>query len=354
MNLLLVVFLAIVPGSVIGFRHTGKVVTVDSFMWNLQEPSKIKIDAKSPITIDFVAQIAPQSDSIKGKNLWRLGIFGSEHNDGHGERVGFKSQILKAKQASKRPAKGQPLKMKNIFSRFDLSQIGCNEVRYFCAEFAKNSDSTVDFELRSGEALDNIVSCKEMECRRPNADSTTLEGRETLPELLIPPPTARLDSLDMTLAIRGVCFDGSHNISMDAQVDPHHSTDTIRGRGLWRLGVFLSNASYGSMARSQYQPDLLNVTHKAKPLISGETLVFTDLHTALNTSGVGCREAYLQYLCIEFDRGENPIPSFELPEGPAILCSRVVCTWPGQSRELPEHSLDKALLTGYPKLLGQC
>lgn len=313
--------------SVLGSGRSGKVVTVDSFMWNLQEPSKIKIDAKSPITIDFVAQIAPQSDSIKGKNLWRLGIFGSEHNDGHGERVGFKSQILKAKQASKRPAKGQPLKMKNIFSRFDLSQIGCNEVRYFCAEFAKNSDSTVDFELRSGEALDNIVSCKEMECRRPTANAT-VAGGETLPELIAPQRTASIYGLKMCLRIYGAIWEGPHDISVDVTILKSSSSDTIHGNGLWRLGIFLSNATNGAMAKSQYKPDILNAKQKARPLIPKRTFKFYDLSTTLNTTGVSCPESDLQYICLEFDKGENPIPDFRFPRDPVITCRRITCERP--------------------------
>lgn len=142
---------------------------VNSYEWTIDAP-RVKIDAKSPININVKAEIARQSDVITGKNLWRVGIFGSRYVDGYGDRVGFRDQILTLKQASKRPKRGKPLKIKNIRSRFDISQIGCGEIRYFCVELAKNPDSTVDFELRAGIMLDSIVTCQELECRRPTPE----------------------------------------------------------------------------------------------------------------------------------------------------------------------------------------
>lgn len=716
MNFLLVLFLAVVPKSVIGLRRivdgciincpalyapvcgsddktynnlceltgvavckdsgvtkvkdrpcgVGNVIMVDSYEWAIDAP-KVKIDAKSAININVIAQIARQSDAISGKNLWRVGIFGSRYVDGYGDRVGFKSQILTTKQASKRPKKGKPLKIKNIRSRFDISQIGCGELRYFCVELAKNPDSTVDFELRAGIMLDSIVTCQELECRRPSPEeeelpptclqacpspqraggpvcgsdgqqyeslceltkqalchgveveidypgeclpeaivsgmywtanartnvdnprlsllsiqfllfndntgvniegtnlwqvslfgsendqgegvrhanleqvldpsisSTTLVGgfpfqlefsvpyntsavgcgnvryfcleikrnpetstrfilrrtsgertiiscrevpcippkdkkllffnnirwnvaadffrfdepsdlilnvsvevapnseeilggknlwrigvygsryengdedeklgfnqqvlgasdslhspdivpgrtlvfpltsfqfdisaigcgdyqylcvvlakgpnakpdfeitnnankrkvvscrriqcirREVLPP---PPPTALLSYLSWNLTIKAIRPDGGYNVSVAVNVVPDADTDTIRGNDLWRIGIFLSNASSGIMAMSQYQPDILDERNKAIPLVSGENLLFTELPAVLNTAGVGCPGATLQFVCIEFARGENPTPTFHLPLGPsnaAHSCRPLFC-----------------------------
>lgn len=142
---------------------------LDSFEWNLQA-KRVKIGSKSAITLNILAEVAKGSDSLTGKRLWKVGIFGSKWVDGFGEKFGHVEQILTRKQASKQVKKGKLLKIRNIRTRFDLSRIGCDEVVYFCVELARDPDSSVTFELRAGILFDSIISCQLFDCPRTDVN----------------------------------------------------------------------------------------------------------------------------------------------------------------------------------------
>lgn len=278
---------------------------------------------RKTFTIELFVNPHPRTDNIRGSGLWRVGIFLSNAIRGRSMvRSQYQPDILTAADKSKPLISGEHLTFSYLHAVLNTTGVGCPgvDLQFLCLELAKGENAIPDFQLSDGP----LIRCTRLECSNPE-DYTDPE------ELPTPQPSARVQDLGMQILIKNACEDGSHNISMDVQVHPHASTDTIQGSDLWRLGVFLSNATSCPMAAAQYKSDILNATHKAKPLIAGELLRFDDLLTNLNTSYVGCPESFLQYLCIEFDKGENPSPDFQLPEGRLIDCVAVNCTRPRKS-----------------------
>ncbi|KAJ8029533.1 hypothetical protein HOLleu_28951 [Holothuria leucospilota] len=275
-------------------------------------------EGQKTFTIELYVDPHPLTDKIRGTGLWRVGIFLSNEIRGRMVSSQYQPDILNVADKSKPIISGERLIFSDLHAVFNTTSVGCPgvDLQFLCLELAKGENPIPDFRLSDGP----LIRCTRLDCDNPE-DYTDPE------ELPSYPPAARVrEDLGMQILIKDACVDGSHDVSMDVQVDPHPSTDTIRGSGLWRLGVFLSNSTTCPMAMAQYKPDILNATHKAKRLTAGEWLRFDDLHTNLHTLGVGCPESFLQYLCLEFTKGENPTPSFQLPEGPLIDCVAVYCT----------------------------
>ncbi|PIK54995.1 hypothetical protein BSL78_08042 [Apostichopus japonicus] len=344
----------------------GTVVLLDSFEWDMKVP-KAKLDAKSAITLNVFAELAKGSDSVSGKNLWKVGIFGSEWEDGYGDKYGYVNQILTTKQASKRAKKGKMLKLKNLRARFDISQIGCGAVAFFCVELARDRDSPVNFELRAGIVFGSIVACRRFDCLRPNI---TMETESDLPPTCFescPPPeilggtvcgnnSVQYDSFcELTKAARcqrvavrfetlgecppeitisGVFWTALARPNPDNRRMPLLNNDLylfnegsdIVGTDLWQISLFGSANEFGVGIRHNHIPQVLTSELSSQPLTGGYpfNIQFT---VPFDTYAVGCED--VPYLCMELKRNPNASIEFVMKKSSGakvvLSCREVPC-----------------------------
>ena len=139
---------------------------------------------------------------------------------------------------------------------------------------------------------------------------------------------ARLANLNWNLEIEDLVFDAPSNVTLQVTVLPADTTDAIAGDGIWRLGIFFSTRSDGRGDRLRYNKQILSEDYASLPLASRLPLVFLDVHTLIDVTGLGCDN--WRYVCVEFAKGENPVPDFELPlpggADFAVSCRSFPCT----------------------------
>ena len=123
--------------------------------------------AGQPATLSLNVAIPTTEESrdVDGLGLWRLGLFGSRQADGGGQRLGNVDQILNSYHQANGLSGGNPLQLRDITTRFDLSQIGCTDYQYLCVEFDKGQSAQPDFAYRVSTGENTLVSCKPQPCR---------------------------------------------------------------------------------------------------------------------------------------------------------------------------------------------
>ena len=120
---------------------------------------------ENELSITASAVFTDTSPAKSGLDLWRLGLFGSENEDGSGTRFNYNVQTLNDVEVSKSLAAGGPLEFTEATAMFDVAAIGCGPFTYACMEFAKNEDASPDFFFSVLPEGDVITLCQESPCR---------------------------------------------------------------------------------------------------------------------------------------------------------------------------------------------
>ncbi len=122
----------------------------------------------SELLIDAIVLTESPTDVI-GTNLWRLGLFGSEHPDGSGQdRLDYHHQILNETDASVPLISSLPISVMFLVGvEFDVGKIGCTKYKYLCLELAKNVNATPDFNFRSSNGPATFIGCRLAPCNGP-------------------------------------------------------------------------------------------------------------------------------------------------------------------------------------------
>ncbi len=137
-----------------------------------------------------------------------------------------------------------------------------------------------------------------------------------------------MSNLNWNLQITQLEYRRPSNITLQVTILPSDQTDTIVGANLWRLGIFFSKATNGQGLRHRYDQQILPQEYADWPLAPRQPLLFLDVTTLIDVTGLGCNA--WRYVCIEFAKGANPIPDFELPlpggRDAAVSCREFPCT----------------------------
>ena len=118
------------------------------------------------------------------------------------------------------------------------------------------------------------------------------------------------------------------NLTFQATILPSGSTDEIVGEGLWRFGMFFSANKSGKGGRLRYNPQILPKVYADHALSPWLPLLFANVTTLVDVTGLGCDR--WRYICVEFAKGVNATPDFELPMPGgiqvAVSCHEFTCT----------------------------
>ena len=129
-------------------------------------------------------------------------------------------------------------------------------------------------------------------------------------------------------SVEKIFQDGSQEINLEVMLLPHSNrVNAVMGQGLWRMGIFGSLNADGRGPKHDYRQQILGPFEEGNPLIPPNFLQF-DIDAQFDIKAVGCG-AY-KYVCLEFDKGDNPSIDFDLVVedgvlGPIISCQAAPC-----------------------------
>ncbi len=140
----------------------GGIVQLTGLFWSMQ-PIIIRNDARSLIRLRVTAPISNTSDSVSGRGLWRVALFGASDSIGGEPRFDYHHQILRQEDQNEAAAPYTNLSF-NANTDFDLMGIGCMQYLYLCIEFAKGDNPVPAFYLPLNGGESSIVSCQRAKC----------------------------------------------------------------------------------------------------------------------------------------------------------------------------------------------
>ncbi|XP_071496971.1 uncharacterized protein [Diadema antillarum] len=281
--------------------------------------------APSDIELNVVITFIPGSDEVSGRDLWRVGLFGSPSADGSSnERFNYVRQVLNPTQASQSAGPNTKLAFPPLPTQFDVSALGCSVYKHLCLEIAKGDSAQPDFVFHNDEQRP-VIMCQRVTC----------------PEEPTRLPVVRLASLNWNVALLSRRIGSPSDISISAQVTTTNGSASADGEGLWRMGLFTSANSDGSGTRGQYREQILSDSQASIPISPQVPLVYNSIETTLDVTGMGCPESEYSYICIVFTKGDSPEPDFELPlrNDEAVSCRRIGC-----QPDIPPPSIPSTLM----------
>ncbi|XP_038058585.1 collagen alpha-2(I) chain-like [Patiria miniata] len=286
-----------------------KGVIIDDMDWEMEVLTDEVVSGRpTPVRFDVNVEPRPNTGSVSGENLWRIGAFGSTRPDGRGPRIGPQRQILSRDLSSKDLTSGQTLRFDDINSEFDLSSIGCEtEYQYLCLEYAKGLRAEPDFKFQAADGGEVVTKCKEQDCRK----GVKIED-------------LRVVGNDYSVLKEN---DPNNRIMFDMTADTTPDSGGVEGDNLWELSLYGSSSENGVGRRFNEQREVLNNYQRSKDAYPGEDIDFGMVDTNFNMQGLSCNE--VRYLCAELRKGSRPDPNFELSPVPdsSVLkkCFRQKC-----------------------------
>ncbi|XP_072173534.1 uncharacterized protein [Diadema setosum] len=279
-------------------------VQARGFQWRYTA-SNIIAGMENELDITSTVQFTPSSMDVTGSNLWRLGLYGSRNADGSGRRFNYNEQTLNNVEVSKSLLNAGPLEFTEARAMFDVAAIGCGPYTYACMEFTKNANADPDFSFTViPDGADTIVSCQESPCQ------------------------ADLEIINVGNQVRsGTVLDGRYSNPYSMEVSIRGQGVGVAGDGLWAMRAFGSSRMDGSGRRYSERTQVLTNDQQGQTLRVTEDMIFGDVEFDLNMQGLSCSE--VQYVCVEFAKGEDPSTVFNLipvPD-PSVLvsCSPAEC-----------------------------
>ena len=115
----------------------------------------VDLSEKSPerinrFSLNATIRLSHASSNVSGTGLWKLSVYGSNNDDGSGDKFQPTDQLLSNSQQALPAVSGQNLTFTDLQGRLDFNGFGCdNPVRYLCVEFSKGDSPNPDFNLTS-------------------------------------------------------------------------------------------------------------------------------------------------------------------------------------------------------------
>ncbi|XP_022084270.1 uncharacterized protein LOC110975788 [Acanthaster planci] len=295
------------------FPDDGRVrVVVGQFGWGLRARGR-RPDGLYNVTVNLNVQIMPTSDYVAGSNLLRVGLFGSQNQNGTGPRLGFHRQILTSRDTSRTFAPSSNLVIDDIETTFPVTRVGCSDYGFLCLELAKDNGANPDFIFVSENTdttstPDEVILCKQIRCRKPGGSQSGGQGGDGGGDRT---KIGRIESLRWRLSVKKFKSPKASDLFINITTIEHPGSEVITGDGLWRVGIYASDDSNPYGPKYRYQKQILSVEQQSIPLHPDAPLEIFGVNVRFNVQSLGCGQ--LNYICIEFTKGDSPRPDFQLP-----------------------------------------
>lgn len=123
---------------------------------------KVLDDRQTNPLISNVSAIL-SGNKVQGDDLWQANFYGSDTPDGTGPRYNEQVQVFDDIQQDQNFDPNMPLDFRSLRTNFDMSGLTCDQVRFICVEFSRNTESSVDFTILANDDRD-FVKCSPIGC----------------------------------------------------------------------------------------------------------------------------------------------------------------------------------------------
>ncbi len=116
--------------------------------------------------------------------------------------------------------------------------------------------------------------------------------------------------VDFSMEVQRSWPDMNYQFTLNATVIFSEASRDVIGTGLWKLSMYESNTNGSFGEHGNRIAQVLPTSEQSKPLIQGRPLKFVNLRGQFDISAIGCDREY-RYLCVDFTKGERPVPDFK-------------------------------------------
>ncbi|XP_072044608.1 uncharacterized protein [Amphiura filiformis] len=332
-----------------------------------ETPGTVFENAANALVVNLNVKISDRGQGVEGTGLWKVGMWVSANDDGSGERVGYKEQVLthgQAGQTIQRPPffGGYQFTIPGIEYAFYSTNATCAQMTYLCMEFGKGDSPDpiypqLPFDVEGVESeFDNspnphhLIGCSPF----ANCKARTAAGKGLLPCSYRGTPILHGDGLridecttcscnnstvkcdikschptfcdepitdpdeccdfcpyyvpvwQVTPETPGTIFENTANdLVVTLNVKINERGQGVEGTGLWKVGMWVSANDDGSGERVGYKEQVLSTAIRRPPFFGGFEATFPDIEYALDGTNATCTQ--MTYLCMEFGKGDAPV-----------------------------------------------
>ncbi|KAJ8019980.1 hypothetical protein HOLleu_41785 [Holothuria leucospilota] len=244
-----------------------------------------------------------RSTLVTGENLWQINTFFTELENGTGERIDEKIQILNDGQESKELLRGDDLPLDFLDFEVNLDGRTCDEIPYMCFELMRNPKANINFKFE-----ETVMKCIDVSSMCKGVVFKSLDFDVDIPK-------------DLKLGEK-------KPLNVDAVVNLEPYSREVVGDDLWKVAVFPSADNYGYKRKGTYSEQLLMDYQAGTHLPPGGPLVLNDVLTdGLDVRSLACSD--YNYLCMEFSKGNTPTTKYTFrtqSDDPSLIsCKQLDC-----------------------------
>ncbi|XP_072044596.1 uncharacterized protein [Amphiura filiformis] len=333
-------------------------------------------NAVESLLFNLKVKINTRGQGVEGEGLWKVSAWGSSFNDGSGERFGYVEQVLTQEQAGTDLVRsahsgGFEFIIKHISYTLRGTNINCAQLTHLCVAFGKGDAPVLTyphlpFEVEGVESKtdsspnpEHLIACSSFpdyyckartaaskdllacsyrgtillhgdalvidECTTCSCDNSTVKCdiKSCQPTFCDEPITDPDECCDfcpyyvpvwkVTPETPGTIFENAANdLVVNLNVKINERGQGVEGKGLCKVGIWVSANDDGSGERMGYKEQVLSKTIRRPPWFGGFEATFPDIEYALDGTNATCTQ--MTYLCMEFGKGDAPVPVYpQLP-----------------------------------------
>ncbi|XP_071943757.1 cadherin-23-like [Antedon mediterranea] len=268
--------------------------------------------SSQPLQFNLELESVAEAGSVSGTDLWRFTMFASASSNGLGDRVSSTTATQTPEHRNTPVNAGILAVFNNLQGTFNLNQIICPQVPYFCVEVEKGNSAIPDFTFTGVPDESILTTCVPVPCIGVQITNTFF--------------TIDTGSVFIERSL-------SHSVDFSSFFTTRVSGGSVSGIRLWQVMSFASSFSDGSGNRYSWSTLPLTLQQSSVGNIAGSSSSLQGLMTSFNLNGTKCDQ--INYMCVSVDKGPDASPDFTLEPLPgndvltsctAVQCNGVIVT----------------------------
>ncbi|XP_071943072.1 uncharacterized protein [Antedon mediterranea] len=270
-------------------------IEIEETTFDLQVGSPLVSAEANALTFSVNLDIASNSGTVSGDNLWKLTFFPNSESDGSGAYL-LSSSLVVSFTGNSEVISGVTTGLDNIDGMLDLTGVLCEDAQYLCLVVSKGDNPETDFTI---EDTSDLAACSAVSCvgvsvsteLRNVGDFTILEDASSLP------------------------FD----FALD--VTSNDDGASVAGDNLWNVVIFLSTNNAGTGTRVSETTATLD--DASQDLASGAAITISG-SAELDLDGVIC-SVTANHICASLSKSPSASPDFTIEEDEYVSCKEFAC-----------------------------
>ncbi|XP_033114395.1 uncharacterized protein LOC117114839 isoform X2 [Anneissia japonica] len=273
-------------------------IEVDSTSFSLDVGSPLVSAESNDLTFSVSLDIAHDSGTVSGENLWTLTFFPNSASDGSGPYTSSSTLVVPFAGNSEVIA-GVTTGLDNVNGALDLTGVLCQNAQYLCLTVTKGNNPETDFTI---EDASDLSTCSAVECIGVNVTAT-----------------------DLRIIGEFTILEDANSLPFGFALDVTSSSDgaSVAGSDLWEVAVYLSANNEGTGTRVSELSATLD--DASSSLMAGATIAISG-SANLDLDGVICEN--VNHICAILSKSSSASPDFTLEDdNPQVFvsCKQFAC-----------------------------